>query len=685
MPRWGLTQEMVRAKPWGFDPDPDYGLLHPAKVITDPVHGDIYVNRLELMIINSRAFQRLRRVRQLGMAPMVYPGATNTRFSHSLGTLRAAQDLLDIVLEQRFDPHGTKPDLFGEWEAVADNEEDFERQLGEVVSSARLGGLLHDLCHVPFGHSVEDDLGILEAHDGNERRFNHLWLLLGQDLCRQARPEQIEDVERLLSGKLYSNLVPLILSKQKDEHGEEIDPHQQLEYPFVADLVGNTICADLIDYLPRDHFYAGLPVALGHRFMSAFFVTGSDRTRYSERMALSVVRAERERTDVITELLKYLRYRYELTERVIVHHAKLAADAMVGKALELCFAQLEDEARVDSEAAPAQGRSDAEAFAAATSEGEARAEPSSTAEASTEPSLTSEDPKLEADTEAETALASGASAGRDAPPKPDDSALPTLLAATDDPPSLKAKKQLERRILAHGDDGLLEYLRDWVTGHAHAGSPRLQALGSLVNGLLDRDLFRLAGRSSTQQASADSIYQAHGEAEARRELEEDAARFAGIDEPWKLAIWLPPPAPRLKSAEVLVFDGSEVVEFYRSEQYSTKRGEDIYEAHKKLWAVSVYMHRTIEAEQARKALVRLAQRMEVRFDAEVEELGRQVLLWPDILAARKVVEELNLPPRRAREMVETARAEAVARGPEEEAPTFETLLATYRQLAEQDS
>jgi hypothetical protein len=52
-------------------------------------------------------------------------------------------------------------------------------------------------------------------------------------------------------------------------------------------------------------------------------------------MVLRVVRARRERKDTLTELLKFLRYRYELSERALSHHAKLAADAMVGKLLQL--------------------------------------------------------------------------------------------------------------------------------------------------------------------------------------------------------------------------------------------------------------------------------------------------------------------------------------------------------------
>jgi hypothetical protein len=376
-------------------------------------------------------------------------------------------------------------------------------------------------------------------------------------------------------------------------------------------------------------------MALGHRFLDEFFVTGTDRTRLSCRMALKIVRENRERTDIITELLKYLRYRYELTERVLVHHAKLAADAMVGKALELWFDEVQDEVGGEIEA------------------GEATV------------SGTPQQPGSQADA-------------------PGEQASRSLIDAPDDDARTRTEKRLQRRILMHGDDGLLEYLRDWVVRRRDdpppsANEDRLVALSHLVDGLLHRDIFKLAGRSSTQQASANAIYNRHRRAADRRVLEEDAARFAGIDETWKVCIWLPPPSPRLKSAEVLVFDGSEVVEFYRSEQYKAKRGEDIYEAHGRLWAVSVYVHSSVPAEQRRRALVRLAQRMEVRWDREAEDLGRQVLDWPDLLAAREVCDRLNLG-RRERELVELARKQKVARGPDELA-TYDALVSAYEALA----
>ena len=107
-----------------------------------------------------------------------------------------------------------------------------------------------------------------------------------------------------------------------------------MRYPFVADLVGNTICADLLDYLVRDHLFTGLPFSIGYRFISAFYVVPSGQGPLSKRMALNIVRRGHERSDVVSELLKALRFRYELSERVYAHHAKLSADAMLGEALE---------------------------------------------------------------------------------------------------------------------------------------------------------------------------------------------------------------------------------------------------------------------------------------------------------------------------------------------------------------
>ena len=184
MPQWGLTEVQIDAEPWGLRAH----WLRPAKQITDALGRDVYLTKLETAVVDSPPMQRLRHVRQLGSTHKVYPNAVHNRFSHSLGALRAAQDILDALFAERAH-QGPKPDLFSEWRRqgrVADETISvFDRHAAEVTVLARLGALMHDMCHVPFGHTIEDDLGILDSHDHNEERFDRLWSDL-DDAVREA-------------------------------------------------------------------------------------------------------------------------------------------------------------------------------------------------------------------------------------------------------------------------------------------------------------------------------------------------------------------------------------------------------------------------------------------------------------------------------------------------------------------
>jgi len=154
MPPWGLTEADRKLKPWNLHET----LLAPCKVTTDEVWGDIYTTVLEQAIIDTGPMQRLRRVRQLGNSHLVYPGATHTRFSHSLGALRVVQDLLDGAINQREALHAAE-DLLSQWQArLPDGAsiDELRRHLCLVVSglSCTTSG------HVPYGHSIEDDLKV---------------------------------------------------------------------------------------------------------------------------------------------------------------------------------------------------------------------------------------------------------------------------------------------------------------------------------------------------------------------------------------------------------------------------------------------------------------------------------------------------------------------------------------------
>ena len=109
--------------------------------VRDPVHGFLALCETATKLVGTRLFQRLRGIRQLALANLVYPGALHTRFDHSLGVCHVAQ----LMAEQlRIDPDESRG----------------ERKL------VRIAALLHDLGHGPFSHVSEnllDRYAILSA------------------------------------------------------------------------------------------------------------------------------------------------------------------------------------------------------------------------------------------------------------------------------------------------------------------------------------------------------------------------------------------------------------------------------------------------------------------------------------------------------------------------------------------
>src|SRR3954464_4791807 len=111
-------------------------------VIRDPLHNNIRLDPLARELIETQAFQRLRYVRQLGLAFLVYPGATHSRFEHALGAYHLARATLALLSE--------RDGLGG-----ADSEEQ---------AIVRAAALLHDVGHYPFSHALEE-IGQLHHED----------------------------------------------------------------------------------------------------------------------------------------------------------------------------------------------------------------------------------------------------------------------------------------------------------------------------------------------------------------------------------------------------------------------------------------------------------------------------------------------------------------------------------------
>ena len=244
-------------------------------VVRDPVHGDIALTHEEVSLLDTPEMQRLRGIRQLGAAYLVYPGAMHSRFEHSLGTLYWAERILQVLAQEE-----------GGVDAG-------DRR------TIRFAALLHDVSHIPFGHTFEDERALFGRHDRPARL--RLFLERGELGARLDRLDPGAAVKALLSGG---------------------------ESGWRRDVVAGSLDADLLDYLRRDAYFCGLPKAYDDRIVRSF-------ARVGGRLGLDLRQGGLDREDVRTEAVELLRLRYFLTERVYYHHAKLAAGAMVAKAVEL--------------------------------------------------------------------------------------------------------------------------------------------------------------------------------------------------------------------------------------------------------------------------------------------------------------------------------------------------------------
>src|SRR5438445_10933055 len=167
------------------------------KLIRDAVHGDIEMSSLEVELMDTPEFQRLRGIKQLGTAYLVVPSAVHTRFEHSLGTSWMAHRILQSV---------------GAIEGVSQDEERL----------IRMAALLHDLTHIPFGHTLEDERRVLPRHDKDEERVDYFF--------------KMSVVARILKREGLQDAVIAILK------GDDT---------YRSDIVAGAISADLLDHLRR--------------------------------------------------------------------------------------------------------------------------------------------------------------------------------------------------------------------------------------------------------------------------------------------------------------------------------------------------------------------------------------------------------------------------------------------------
>ncbi|ODN29749.1 HD domain-containing protein [Fervidobacterium thailandense] len=286
------------------------------KVSRDPIYSEIMLYPTEILIIDTKAMQRLRYLSQLVGSEYVYPGATHTRFAHSLGVMHLA----GIYAERLYD----SPDK---------------------VRILRLAGLLHDIGHGPFSHQFDDvvykKLGFRDGHD--EYRHKLLKEYFPKELAKKFKeaPEKLREavVEDLrltigeLSTDMEENFAILMNEVSKVYEGETSGT---IDFAIVQGPLG----ADRLDFVLRDSYYAG----------TRGFGTGSiDRLIRNSRI---VKKEGREilayDSKVVDEIYTILFGRFMMYKNVYFHKTSRAVDMMIQELLELSYKALRLDERVMS-------------------------------------------------------------------------------------------------------------------------------------------------------------------------------------------------------------------------------------------------------------------------------------------------------------------------------------------------
>jgi HD superfamily phosphohydrolase len=253
-PKHGSAAQGEGNMPVQLNEDVAGELLTLVDVVRDPVHGDIQLTKLERCLVDSPEFQRLGNLKQLGMTYIAYPGAVHTRFLHSLGTLHVCSQLIATC--------NTNAETYSK---LAPTSHPLPLKITNYTNLlARLCALMHDMAHVPFGHTFDKEAQIFK-HDEWQDEFRVSKLRGNNDsgLTQRLRgffSREYSNISTDVANTLLDDVFAVLKAKGEDEI-------VALPYPFVHDLVGNTVCADLIDYVKRDMYFGGLVEAFGDRFL----------------------------------------------------------------------------------------------------------------------------------------------------------------------------------------------------------------------------------------------------------------------------------------------------------------------------------------------------------------------------------------------------------------------------------
>ena len=203
------------------------------KIIHDAIHGSLKFENVALQLIESPEMQRLNGVKQLGLGYLIFPGANHTRLEHSLGVSYVAARMGSALKLPK-----------------------------EEIETLRVAGLLHDLGHAPFSHTLEF---LLHGKTGKDHMEITADIIRGKiDLVSEDLPDGRERIHEILNeaGIPVDMVVKMILGETERRYDLlSMDRGQKyfgVEKNYMVNIISGSLDADQIDYLLRDSHYTGV-------------------------------------------------------------------------------------------------------------------------------------------------------------------------------------------------------------------------------------------------------------------------------------------------------------------------------------------------------------------------------------------------------------------------------------------